>query len=37
LGLDLDARQNEIVLFGVEAERTWEALQKLVANTTASA
>lgn len=37
LGLDLDARQNELVLFGVEAERTWEALQKLVANTTASA
>ena len=29
LGLDLDERQNEIVIFGEEAERTWEALQKL--------
>jgi hypothetical protein len=29
LGLDLDERQNEIVLFGVEAEQTWQALQKL--------
>jgi len=34
LGLDLDARQNEIVLFGEEAERTWEVLQMLVAATT---
>ena len=35
LGLDLDARQNEIVLFGDEADRAWEALQKLgVAATT---
>lgn len=29
LGLDLDERQNEIVVFGEEAERTWQALQKL--------
>ena len=29
LGLDLDERQNEIVLFGEEAERTWQVLQKL--------
>ena len=37
LGLDLDARQNEIVLFGDEAERAWQALQKLVGNITTSA
>lgn len=36
LGLDLDARQNELVLFGAEAERAWEALGKIVAATTAS-
>jgi len=29
LGLDLDERQNEIVIFGEEAERVWQALQKL--------
>jgi hypothetical protein len=29
LGLDLDARQNEVVLFGEEAEQVWRALQKL--------
>jgi hypothetical protein len=29
LGLDLDERQNEIVVFGEEAERTWQTLQKL--------
>ena len=29
LGLDLDERQNEIVLFGEEAEQAWEALQRL--------
>lgn len=29
LGLDLDERQNEIVLFGEDAERTWHELQKL--------
>jgi hypothetical protein len=31
LGLDLDERQNEIILFGEEAERTWAALQKFKA------
>jgi hypothetical protein len=31
LGLDLDERQNEVVIFGEEAERTWAALQKLQA------
>jgi hypothetical protein len=29
LGLDLDERQNELVLFGDEAERVWQELQKL--------
>lgn len=29
LGLDLDERQNEIILFGEEAERTWQKLQSL--------
>ena len=29
LGIDLDERQNEIVLFGDEAERTWQELLKL--------
>ena len=29
LGFDLDERQNEVVIFGDEAERTWQALQKL--------
>ena len=33
LGLDVDARQSDIVLFGEEAERTWQALQKLKAET----
>lgn len=36
LGLDLDARQNDLVLFGAEAERAWEALSKIVTATTAS-
>jgi hypothetical protein len=30
LGLDLDQRQNEIVIFGDEAERTWSLLKKLI-------
>ena len=30
LGLDLDERQNEIILFGEEAERTWQKLQNLL-------
>ena len=33
LGLDLDARQNEIVLFGADAEQTWRTLQELKSNT----
>ena len=32
LGLDLDERQSEIILFGEEAERTWQKLQSLIAN-----
>jgi hypothetical protein len=35
LGLDLDERQSEIILFGEEAERTWQKLQTL-AQTTSS-
>lgn len=30
LSLDLDERQNDIVLFGDEAERTWQKLQELI-------
>ena len=30
LGLDLDERQNEIVLFGEDAEQAWQTLQKLM-------
>ncbi len=33
LGLDLDERQSEIVLFGDEAERTWEKLRALMQTT----
>jgi hypothetical protein len=29
LGLDIDKRQNEVVLFGEEAERMWQTLQSL--------
>lgn len=29
LGLDLDERQNDVVLFGDEAERAWKTLQRL--------
>ena len=29
LGLDLDERQNDIVLFGEDAERTWQRLLAL--------
>ncbi|HEU4833003.1 MAG TPA: hypothetical protein VFS90_01260 [Pyrinomonadaceae bacterium] len=29
LGLDLDERQNEIVIFGDDAENTWQELQRL--------
>ncbi|HKR10760.1 MAG TPA: hypothetical protein VJT15_01790 [Pyrinomonadaceae bacterium] len=30
LSLDLDERQNEIIIFGDEAERTWQRLQTLL-------
>ena len=30
LGLDLDERQNEIVLFGDEADETWKRLQQMM-------
>jgi len=30
LGLDLDHRQNEIVIFGEEAERVWQLLKTLI-------
>jgi hypothetical protein len=33
LGLDLDERQNEIIIFGEEAERTWKKLQQLMGET----
>jgi uncharacterized cupin superfamily protein len=33
LGIDIDVRQNDIVLFGEEAEATWQMLQKLKAET----
>ena len=33
LGLDLDERQNDIIIFGAEAERTWEKLQRLLGET----
>jgi hypothetical protein len=29
LGLDLDQRQNDIVIFGDDAERAWADLQRL--------
>lgn len=29
LSLDLDQRQNDVVMFGEEAEQTWEKLQAL--------
>ena len=30
LGLDLDERQNDIIIFGEEADRTWNKLQQLL-------
>lgn len=33
LGLDLDERQNEIIIFGEEADRTWKKLQQLMGDT----
>lgn len=29
LGLDLDERQNDIVMFGDDAEQAWQELQRL--------
>jgi hypothetical protein len=29
LGLDLDQRQNDIVIFGEDAEQAWQELQRL--------
>jgi hypothetical protein len=29
LGLDLDERQNDIVIFGDDAEQAWQELQRL--------
>ena len=29
LGIDIDVRQNDVVLFGQEAEETWQRLQEL--------
>jgi hypothetical protein len=33
LGLDLDERQNDVVIFGAEAEQTWNKLQQLMGET----
>ena len=30
LGLDLDNRQNDVIIFGEEADRTWKLLQQLM-------
>jgi hypothetical protein len=30
LGLDLDQRQNDVVIFGEEADCTWKKLQQLL-------
>ena len=30
LGLDLDNRQNDVIIFGEEADRVWKKLQQLV-------
>ena len=30
LGLDLDNRQNDVIIFGEEADRTWKMLQRLL-------
>jgi len=30
LGLDLDQRQNDIVIFGEDAEQAWQQLQRLM-------
>ena len=33
LSLDLDERQNDIVIFGEEADRTWDKLKQLLGET----
>jgi hypothetical protein len=33
LGLDLDQRQNDIVIFGEDAEQAWQELQRLKGET----
>ena len=33
LGLDLDERQNEIIIFDEEADRTWDKLKRLMGET----
>ncbi|HEX5833652.1 MAG TPA: hypothetical protein VFY34_07355 [Pyrinomonadaceae bacterium] len=33
LSLDLDERQNDVVLFGAEADRAWERLRTLLGET----
>ena len=33
LGLDLDERQNEIVIFGEDADQTWQTLKTLMNDT----
>jgi len=33
LGLDLDERQNDIVIFGDDAEQVWQELQRLKSET----
>lgn len=35
LNIDLDERQNEVVLLGDEADRAWERIQTVVAASTA--
>jgi hypothetical protein len=35
LSLDIDERQNELILFGSEAERVWRTIQSVVASTSA--
>ena len=32
LGLDIDERQNEIIIFGPEAERVWQKIQTVAGN-----
>jgi hypothetical protein len=36
IAFDLDARQNDLVLFGEEAEQAWQAVKKIVAASTSN-